>query len=812
VAPPADLQADAIATMALCALTLGGVYSLSRLFASGSYVGPVVTMVIVMHAVAWGCRRQGLRPAPALAVCVASLVLLLAWLVVPETTRYGLPLTATLRAAHQALKDATNDFHSVVAPAPVTRGFLFVTVAAVGVIALVADWAAFRMRATVEAVVPSFTLFVFAAALGGHNHRNASIALELAALLAFVAVHQVTVNQEGSAWFASRTRGALASSAQVGGVLGAVAVLAGLVVGPALPGAGSRAVILWRSADRTGGGGTRTIPSPLVDLRTRLLDYANIEVFTVKSSAPEYWRLTSLDAFNGVEWSSDNSYNTVGHRLPGATTPTPGQRVEQDYAITGPISSIWLPAAYEPDRIDGIRGVSYNPDSGSLISDHDTTQGLTYHVSSVITVGQLNPQKLESAGPIPAGSIQRYTKLPQLPQSIIDLARQVVAGKTTEYDKAKALQDFFRSPPFVYDDTFTGGDSSNALEQFLFTYRRGYCQQYAGAYAVMARVLGLPTRVAVGFSYGIQDAAGVWHVKDSFAHAWPEVYFPGSGWVPFEPTPGRGIPGAQQYTGLPPAQQGQAPLTSSTTTPGQKPGQKGGTPSTAFRFPKGEGPQATATAAPKSHGTSSTVILVEWLAGLTLAAGLWLAIVGGTWWFRRSWRRALLPLPDLSGMRRWRWGPRWIRRLHRARRGSAQPADAVLVAWIDVSELLAWWGMTRNPDETYLEFGRRVGHQLRLALAVDRDAGAALLSLARDATAAEYAPLVLTSEAPDRAAEALRSVETALIGAADFRQRIRLVLDPRLVFGQAALRRTRAARAARASSAGGATRIPVEAV
>lgn len=808
----ADLQADAIATVTLCALSLGAVYSLSRLFASGSYVGPVVTMVIVMHAVAWGCRRQGLRPASAAIVSVASLVLLLAWLVMPETTRYGLPLTATLRAAHQALGDAGTDFHAVIAPAPVTRGFLFITVAAVGVIALVADWAAFRMRATVEAVVPSFTLFVFAAALGGHRHRNASVALEVAALLAFVVVHQVTVNQEGSAWFASRTRGALSYSAQVGAVLGGVAVLAGLIVGPALPGAGSRAVILWRGADRAGAGGTRTIPSPLVDLRTRLLDYANVEVFTVKSTTPEYWRLTSLDAFNGVEWSSDNSYNTVGHHLPHASTPAPGQRIEQDFAITGPISSIWLPAAYEPDSISGVPGVSYNSDSGSLISEHDTTEGLSYHVSSVITTGQLDPQKLETAGAVPSGSIQRYTKLPQLPQTVIDLAREVVSGKATEYDKAKALQDFFRSPIFTYDDTITSGDGNDALEQFLFTTRRGYCQQFAGAYAVMARVLGLPTRVAVGFSYGVQDGAGVWHVKDSFAHAWPEVYFPDFGWVPFEPTPGRGIPGAQQYTGQAQAEQGQAPATSATSTPGPK-AQSRTTPSTAFRLPKGERDLTAGGTTAKTKGTSSTITLFAWLGGLALAVALWVAAIGGTWWFRRSWRRAVLLLPGHSGVGRARWGPRWMRRVHRGPPGSIEPAVPVLVAWIDVSEMLAWWGATRHPDETYLEFAHRVSHQLRLALAVDRDASAALLGLAKDATAAEYAPAVLTAEAAGRAATALESIERALVGAADFRHRMRLVLDPRLVFGQAALRRTRAARVAQASqSPGSATAIPVEAV
>jgi transglutaminase-like putative cysteine protease len=818
--PGNDLQTDAIATIALTALTLGAVYSLNRLFVSGSYVGPVVATAIVMHAVAWGCRRQGLRTPAALTVSLASLVLLVAWLVLPETTRYGLPLTGTWRSAVGALRDASTEFHSVVAPAPVTRGFLLATVTAIGALALLADWAAFRTRATLEAVAPSFTLFVFAAALGGHQHRTASVAVELAAILGFVVVHEAVVNRQSSAWFASRTRGAMGSAGQVGAFLGAVALLTGLVVGPLLPGAGSKAVILWRGADRGAGSGTRTIPSPLVDLRTRLVDNPNVEVFTVKSSAPEYWRLTSLDTFNGVEWSSDNSYNTVGHRL-GASTPTPGQRIEQDYSITGPISSIWLPAAYEPDRINGISGVSYNADSGSLISTHDTTEGLRYQVSSVISVGQLNPQNLEKAGPIPtSGSLVRYTRLPPIPQDIIDETRRVTTGLTSEYDKAKALQDYFHRAPFVYNDQFTLGDSSNALEQFLFKYHTGYCQQFAGAYAVMARILGLPTRVAVGFSYGEQDGAGLWHVKDTYAHAWPEIYFPGSGWVPFEPTPGRGIPSAQQYTGLPSAEQGSIPQTPGTGTTGAARGAAGATtPSTAFRLPKGEQNQPVGGGPIKLRHSSATRTLGLWLLGLLLLAGLWVVIVGGTSWFLRAarrasvrsfdgrgrghgpgrWRRgAARPSDDPQGRSRHqrRGGPRWLRWWQPGPGRSLDTAAPVLVAWIDVSELLAWWGVTRALDETYFEFARRAAAQLRLPLGVVPEAAPALLKLATDATAAEYAPSVLTSDTPLRALDAVRTIERALVRAASLKQRLRRVLDPRLVFGQAALRRGRAARAA----------------
>jgi transglutaminase-like putative cysteine protease len=797
-APGLDVQDAAAATVALTALTVAAVYSLGRLFVSGSYFVPVMTAALAMHAVAWGCRRQRWRSAKVVAVSLLALVLVVSWLVLPRTTSYGLPLTGTLRAARQALHDAGTQFHTVTAPAPVTRGFLLVTVASVGALVLVADWAAFRVRTTVEAIVPSLTLFVFAAALGGHQHRTATIILELAAILAFVVVHQVTVSPEGAGWFANRVTGALPSEARTGAVIGAVAILAGVIIGPMLPGAASRAMILWRGADRAANGGTRTIPSPLVDLRTRLSDFANVEVFTVKSTAPEYWRLTSLDTFNGVEWSSDYSYTSVGHKLTGATTPTPGQRVDQDFAITGPISSIWLPAAYEPDRIDGIAGVSYNADSGSLISSHDTTEGLTYHVSSIITSGELTPQKLEAAGPLSSfASLAHYTRLPSLPRNIVDLARRVTAGKTSEYDKARALQDFFQSPPFVYDDTFTLGDGNNALEQFLFTYRRGYCQQFAGAYAVMARALGLPTRVAVGFSYGEADASGVWHVRDTYAHAWPEVYFPGFGWVPFEPTPGRGIPGAQVYTGLPTAEQGSpaaASTTPTTVTPAT--GATGpSSPAQATPAPRDLGGQSGGDTAPVNPRRSVAGRLLAWLLGVVLLGGAWLAAVAGTQWLRRRQRQALLrPPPDeaVGASRRVPWA-RWV---GPRPAGDLDPEVPVLVAWISVIDLLEWWGLRRDPDETYLEFATRASKELRLALSIDRDAAPALLVLAADATTAEYAPAAVTDGARTRATAGLATIDRALRQSARLRQRVRLLLDPRLVFGETARRRNRAVHAA----------------
>jgi transglutaminase-like putative cysteine protease len=789
-------DADAAATIALTALTLAAVVSLGRLFSSGGWVGPVVLTVLGMHAVAWLCRRQRWSAVTSAVVMAGALLLLVSWLVLPGSTRFGLPLTGTWRAAGQALNAARNEFHAVTAPAPATQGFVLITAFAIGVLVVLADWAAFRGRATIEATVPSLTLFVFASYLGGPRHRTQNIAIELAAVVAFVVVHQATVSRDRSTWFANRTEGALASAAKTGAVIGLVALVVCLNLSFRLPGAGSRAVLKLRAADRLGSGGTREAPNPLVDLQSHLLDHGGGDVFTVRSSTPAYWRLTSLDTYAGTEWMSNDSYSPVHRTLPKSGATTPGAQVDQQFTILN-LESPWLPAAYQPESISGPSGISYDPQSGSLITSKTTSTGLQYDVTSVLNVGQLTPSLLESAPPVGGeSSLDRYEKLPKIPAGVVNLARSITAGKTTEYDKALALQNYLRSPAnFTYDETFDSkGDGPDALEYFLFTSKRGYCQQFAGSFAVMARLVGLPTRLALGWTYGT-DENGVWHVSDDDYHTWPEVYFPQVGWVPFEPTPGRGMPGAQGYTNVAAAEQGSTPDSSASTattappdtssaSPGKAPGDNGAASSTSS---SGGG---------RSRHSLASLALTVGILGVSamLLAGLWVLGVAGA----RKWRLARRRQTALGGGPQERPPPpragvrgllaRMAGRLPARSRPTPDPDESivacaeVLLAWAETSELLAWWRTARLPAETYLEFARRAARQLRVPLGFDRDALASLSLLAATATKAEYGATLSMSEA-ETAVEAAASVGRALRGSATAWQRCRLALDPRLTIG-----------------------------
>jgi len=727
----------------LVAMSLAAAVGMGRLFADASFLPVVLLAVVLSHGVPLLCRRTGVGPLGTLAVSAVGLVLFVTWVIEPHVSL--VPSLATWQAASVDLREAWGRFSEVVAPARVTRGFLLGAVLGSWVSSFVADLFAFRARTRLEAVVPSFTVFLFGALLGSDRHRLAAALLYLGAVLAFVVLAEISAAPRARPWLSGGRRPGERALLRSGVGMGALALVLAVVVGPQLPGAGAQGVL--GVADGNGRkSGTRVTLSPLVDIRGRLVGQSTVELFTVATETPTYWRITSLDRFDGTIWSSLSNYRPAGTRLPsvGADASRGGTtKSTQEFEISG-LSSIWLPAAYRPERLSPSGKVRFDPDSGSLATDKATSDGLRYTVES--SLPRLTAEELTSVGTgVPPDIAARYLEIPaNLSRQVRREAQRIAGNEISPYRRAKALQDWFRDN-FTYNLQVPAGHDASAMDDFLES-RQGYCEQFAGTYAAMARSLGLPARVAVGFTAGTKEADGRWHVTGKEAHAWPEVYLNGYGWVAFEPTPGRGLPGAENYTQVPPAQAADAPATTvpDTAVPPEEvePAPEPATPATPLPA------ERSVTGARTAVVGALVALIVFYLAGVPLAK----------------------------------------RRRQRARRArAATPADRVLVAWAEATEDMAAAGMAVRTEETAAEFAHRV---CRAA----GPAGPALVRLADDSSAAAWSAGGVAPEVAGRSEVEAANVATALAAQASRVERIRRALDPRPLLAGA--RRRRPARAA----------------
>jgi len=697
-----------------------------RLFADGAFLGPVLLAVAAAHGLAILTRRRGGGPLLSLALSAAGLALFVTWVIEPHVSL--VPGPSAWQAVSADLNDAWRRFGEVVAPTPTTRGFVLGAVSGVWLAAFVADLFAFRARARLESIVPSFTVFLFGALLGGERNRLLSAALYFAAVLLFVVLAEVAGHTEARPWVSGLRRPGEAALLRSGLAMGAVALVLGLVVGPQLPGAYDSGLLGWR--EKGVSKGTRLTLSPLVDIRGRLVGQSDVELFTVAAEQPTYWRITSLDRFDGTIWSSLSNYRPAGRTLPGlGPDATRGEttRSRQEFVIHA-LSSIWLPAAYRPERLGPTSGVRFDPDSASLATDKETSNGVRYVVES--SLPRLTAENLAPVtSVVPPDVAARYLALPpNISRRVRSNAQQVAGSEPTPYRKAKALQDWFRTT-FTYSLQVPSGHDERAMDQFI-AQRQGYCEQFAGTYAAMARLLGLPARVAVGFTSGTRAADGRWHVTGKEAHAWPEVYLSGYGWVAFEPTPGRGLPGAEAYTDVPAAQATQTPVQ---TAPEAALPEETAEPSTDVADP------APAPLDQDGPGRPWLPVVVVLALGVTYAVGV----------------------PPANRQRR-----------RRRRAAAGTPAARVLVAWADAEEDLSAAGLGQRPYETATEFARRVCRSAG-------PAGPSLVRLADDTSAASWSSGGVATDVAVRAEAEADAIARELSAQATVRDRVAKALDPR---------------------------------
>lgn len=738
---------DYAQALTLAGLLAGASLSLSRLYVGAGWVPAVWLSMGCALALAWLLRRLGVGQLLSLLAMAAGFLVVTGVLLFPETLLLVIPTGDTFSAMVQAVGDALRGISDQAAPVGVTREFLFLTCAGAWAVTTAADGLAFRARQPLLALLPVLGLFLFPALIRDTSPGwyAAWFLMGGAGLLLFESRARLAT---WGRWVSSpRARPAsgwrlpLTRANSIGRWMLAVAALLAITLAWLLPGYGQRPLLDYRNGRN---GNVSIAINPFVSLRTRLNSDENIPVFDVRTSQPTYYRLVTLDRFDGTTFTSSSPFDLVefgGDTSADLDGGAPTTQLTQRVTISGLAGPTgYLPAAQAPVSIRAGRNTVYqSPLNRDLTLRRPLRSGLSYTVTSRV----LTPTAADLSGP------KSYDSLPQLrgylDASNIDsrvqsLALSIVTGRADPFHRALAIQDYLRSPAFKYSldvPQLSGG--GNQLRRFLLEVRAGYCEQFAAAMAAMARVVGIPSRVAVGFTSGV-PVGDHWEVGSKDAHAWPELYFPGVGWVRFEPTP-RG--------------DGQVDLPNYTTPTGRE-----------------ISPATTVTTAPSTGNATGTTSndAANRLEAENVDSGAQLGTPESG--RERAARRGIIALIVLLALVALVPATKLVRTVLARRRASRRPRDAVAEAYDELTGWAGDAGIGRRGAETPTAYAQRMAGEFQ-------DDARPLGELTVLYVDAEYAP---AEPSGGQAAEARKLARTArgrLAGRLGWRRRVGAVLSPR---------------------------------
>ena len=619
-------------------------------------------------------------------------------------------------------------------------------------------WLLLDGRFALTAVSAAFALFAIPSTAVGMGDRGLRAAIFIVLALAILAVCQRRIPAGGSA------------IAQLGAIAAAT-VVAGVVVGSA-PGVAKGAFFDWRHWNPLAGDGARVSVGYVWNQTYAPLHFPKdpTTVFTVASINPHYWKAGVLTEFNGTAWVAPtpppvlngNLHETSSFDVSSSTLPPNAEKPKHNDVVQ---IGITIQGLADPRLISTGQAMRYNLTSqrvdatlytdGSASTTPDLPRDATYNVRAYApnpTVKELAGAGTHFPSDVVAGVVVNNQRIPvwgsgrkarrvALDPSLVHASNQAwrEAGaddpSASEYGAVAALESYFHGKQFHYDQTPPQG-TGPVLADFMLRSHRGFCQMFSGAMALVLRLHGIPSRVAYGFTEGHETTDGDFKVLDRDAHAWVEVYFPGYGWMPFEPTPTRHLPVLTSTTndkllalianrqeasalGLPVKLQKTLGLPSSNqTTNGNPDARRGG-------VTRGGGGGGGLTAAPTSGHTSFFV----WAVSAALVVVLVLAAV------------KLIAV-------RWRY-------LRRGPRGQAS------AAYHEIATYLGDQGLVVPPNATFEE----------LADIVDSAWGVDASELAAAGSAARYAPPPVARAAGRQMRPALRRIRREMRGALSLRDR-----------------------------------------
>lgn len=478
-----------------------------------------------------------------------------------------LPTLASLHRLTSLVSQGTSLSAKYAPPVPELTGMLFLAVSGIGIVAVLTDLIAVRLRSAALAGIPLLLLvtepFTVSASRGWLGIALA-FCLGVAGYLGLLAtegrerIREWEQPQPGSAGGGPDTSALSSAGRRVGIASIAIALCLPLFI-PGLHTTrlfGGQPGIGGHPGSDGSGGGLVGLPSPVTAMTSELQSKKAQPVLRYTESGPsaatgEYLQLYVLDQLTAADW---HLVDSPGVPVSGDTPLPPPPGLANAFAGTYALTTVHvspgvsaaaqlngrtttvLPVPYPALNVS-VQGSWQVNKSGLMVYSTDTSlAGLTYQVRSL----DLKPatQDVAAAASPPASIVSSDGGVPASFESLRKLAQQLTAGKASGFDKALALQAWLSSRGgFTYTLQASPVLTPQQLLNFLTYTKHGYCQQFAVAMAVLGRLLGIPSRVVIGYTSGTRQHDGSWLVTTHDAHEWPEMYFSGFGWLRFEPTP-----------------------------------------------------------------------------------------------------------------------------------------------------------------------------------------------------------------------------------------------------------------------------------
>jgi transglutaminase-like putative cysteine protease len=704
-------------TITAAAASAAASTGLFPLIHGGSWFGAGLGAIIVVAVIGTATRARAVRALPAAVCLLAALggLLLYLNLVYAAKSSFGhvLPTAASLTELWRLTVQGVQDTQKWAAPVPPLPGIMLIATAGIGLVAALTDLIAVRLRQAALAGLPLLVLFSIPVATGAGKDALTDAVVFCLGVAGYLALLSADSQERLRLWgrlvtpwnpgrnepgrepvSGPSTRALAASGRRIGVAAVALALVTPLVI-PTL-----HAHKLFPSTSHGSGPGSGPGAGqafdPLIVMNRQLQESRPTVVLTYQTAdqSPGYLQVAvyrNLTDSGGWSMSPVRQVRLGGAgalpAVPGLTTGT-WRAVHttiqiRPNALTG---DSFLPVPYPARQLDHPGGWLADPGTLALSNSSRSVSGLDYSVSSLD-----GPSPTQwYAAPAGPGPMRAYLNVPAAYRSLAPLARRITGKAASPAAEAVALQSWFLEPGrFKYSLSPALPPGTAWAKYFLQTSRTGYCQQFASAMAILARLVGIPSRVVVGYTAGISVGAGKWVVKSSDAHMWPELYFRGLGWLRLEPTPGG--TGIGQGTAV-------APSYAQTTSSG------GGSATGSGSNPSGVRPNAGGRiidngAALGRHGgfgtggASGTAPAAGGGNGLGVALIVLAALLAAA---------LVTPRATRSLIRR----RRWLRA-----RGDAGRAHA---AWLELLDDLTDYGIGHRPGETPRAAAKRVTAQLRL--------------------------------------------------------------------------------------------------